>query len=69
MVLDIALSVGVIYGMAIILGKYCNAYLADKYHPAMTIPDMLVYAGIASVALLGILGLVALFAAIFRAIF
>lgn len=69
MVLDIALSVGVIYGMAIILGKYCNAYLVDKYHPPMTIPDMLIYAGIASIGLLGILGLVAIFAALFRAIF
>lgn len=69
MVLDIALSVGVIYGMAIILGKYCNAYLADKYHAPMTIPDMLIYAGIASIGLLGILGLVAVFAALFGAIF
>jgi hypothetical protein len=69
MVLDIALSVGVIYGMAVILGKYCNAYLADKYHPAMTIPDMLIYAGIASVALLAILGVVAAFSALFGAIF
>lgn len=69
MVLDIALSVGVIYGMAIILGKYCNTYLADKYHAPMTIPDMLIYAGIASVALLGILGLVAIFAALFGMIF
>ena len=69
MVLDIALSVGFIYGISIILGKYCNTYLADKYHAPMTTLDMLIYAGIASVALLGILGAVAAFSALFRAIF